>query len=97
MGHYNGKYKFVSERLEDTAAYCIGQWYMACEEARESGDQIELDAAIDAFWCGVDALSKLGCCCRGATHFNIASSNEVQRAADYIEMVTGERPEHVKW
>lgn len=88
---------FRSEDLEPVAAHCIGRWFADCEEAKATGDKTALLNACETMWYGMDALNKLSCCTKGAVHFSLACSNEVGRVADYIEQVTGQRPERATW
>ena len=86
------KFKFRSERVEDTMAYVIGGLYAKCEYEKEHGDKWSLESACVSFWYGVQALNKLTIALKDCDHASIAIMNEIQRVASYIEDTIGINP-----
>ncbi len=102
------KYPMVSERIEPTMQYIIGNLFMQCEEA----DEIDMEDACLNLWLGIqciDRLSTVVCSKKGEkdqypVHFSIAAGNERSKVASYIEEKLGfnpwfdkEHPTAIRW
>ena len=77
------------EAIEPTAAYLVSRWWAKCESAP---DEIALKDACQTYWFGVRTLSRLSCLTPEARHFGVVMTNEVRRAAHYIEEKIGLNP-----
>jgi hypothetical protein len=93
-----------SEPFEPAAVHFIGVQFSRCEALHKIWEeypdggyekyskQLKFESAIEYFWYGMNALTKLSIASTGATHFSVALGNEMQRVNKYIQERTGYSP-----
>lgn len=90
-------YPIRSEAIEPTAAHIIGRLFAQSQEAKAVDEFAYRDALANLWWAAC-ALNSLGVACRGATHFSIASANEMRRVAQFVRAEIGIDPlDHPQW
>ena len=95
----------TSEELEPVMVKVMCHLYAACERARTENDGMGLETACNTLWEGMRAISMVSICIRNCfphdanccLHFSLAASNEMAKAAKYIEETLGLDPYKVWW
>lgn len=85
MSHNRCKtaHPFVSEEIEPIAAKVVGRLFARYDWAKKHAPD-EAEGALNSLWWAVNALNSLSVAIGTATHFSIATNNEVIRVAALI-------------
>ncbi len=92
------KPEFRSETLEPIMAHVMGIMWARVRWEQEHGDEWAVESECAALWWAAQGIEKLAVATggsRGATHFSLASSNNIRHCADLIESMTGQRPTEI--
>jgi hypothetical protein len=79
--------KFHSEPLEPTFTHLIGKWFAQSQYMKETygAHSAAYVDSLQNWWWGMRALSRVLIACQGATHCQVAHSNEMQAVKRVIE------------